>query len=118
MSQTPGSTSAVSSQDFRSRTSVYGRQGTQAPASSSKQTGSTTTDVFKDRNRLTLAQVVAHLFEKAVNVQYHDFQGKLSPAMKEFFFTTEEERERAKKGGTGAEGEHQLDRDASLAKFW
>jgi len=61
-------------------------------------------EVIKDKSKLTLAQVISHIFEKSINIQYQEFQGKLSNSMKEFFFTSIEN--------------HHYSIDLKLSKFW
>lgn len=39
---------------------------------------------------MTLGQILSHIIEKAINVQYQEFQSKLTNQMKEFFFTQTE----------------------------
>lgn len=57
-----------------------------------------------DKSRLSIGQVIAHMFEKAINVQYNDFLGKLSKPQTEFFFCGSED--------------HLYSRDMHIAKFW
>ena len=42
--------------------------------------------VFDDKSRLTLGQMLCHCLEKALNIQYMDFKGKLKPEHQRFFF--------------------------------
>jgi len=66
----PSASTGTQAADFRSRTSQYSRMGTKqhptAPAQS-------TSEVIKDKSKTTLAQVLSHIFEKAINVQYAEF---------------------------------------------
>ena len=62
------------------------------------------TEVFKDKSELTLGQILSHIFEKAINVQYQEYQGKLQNNMKEFFFSNNDN--------------HLYTVDLKLAKFW
>ena len=38
------------------------------------------------KNKLSLGQILSHLFEKSLNVQFHEYNNKLTKQMKEFFF--------------------------------
>ena len=53
---------------------------------------------------MTLGQILSHIIEKAINVQYQEFQSKLTNQMKEFFFTQTEN--------------HLYAQDLNIAKFW
>lgn len=91
--------SSVTANDFRSRTSQYSKMGT-----GKTQVASQDTEVFKDKSKLTLAQVLSHIFEKAINVQFQEFQGRLGKQHQEFFFTN-------------ADSSH-FATELKLAKFW
>ena len=51
--------------------------------------------------------MLSHIFEKAINVQYHDYQNKLSKDMKDFFFCQQETL-----------NGNLYEQDLKLAKFW
>ena len=53
---------------------------------------------------MSFGQILSHIFEKAINVQYQEYQGKLTNPMKEFFHTSQEN--------------HIYTDDVKLAKFW
>jgi len=62
-------------------------------------------DVVKGRDpTLSLGSILTHVFEKAINVQYHEFQARLTNQMKDFFFTQNDN--------------HAYSQDMKLAKFW
>lgn len=42
--------------------------------------------VHDDKSKLSLGQILSHLFEKAINVQYNDYVHKLNEQRKDFFF--------------------------------
>lgn len=83
--------------EFREKHSQYGKQGP-------KQNVFITKEIIKDKTTVSLGQILCHLFEKAINVQYQEFQNKLSNQMKEFFFSTNEN--------------NLFNQDLKLAKFW
>ena len=88
----------VSASDFRTRTSQYNKQGIKGhPASQEK-------DVIKDKTKMTLGKILCHIFEKAINVQYQEFQNRLTHPMKEFFFMQEEN--------------HLYAQDLKFSQFW
>jgi hypothetical protein len=74
------------SDNFRDRTSLYNSQRTKAHPNNQQQDK----EVILDKTRLSLGRILSHLFEKAINVQYQDFQNKLTNPMKEFFYTQTE----------------------------
>jgi len=61
-------------------------------------------EVHEDKQKLSLGQILTHMLEKAINVQYCDFLGKLTNAQKEFFFCGQEE--------------HLYSKDMRIAKYW
>lgn len=88
----------VSAADFRARTSQYNKQGIKGhPASQEK-------DVIKDKTKMTLGKILCHIFEKAINVQYQEFQNRLTHPMKDFFFIQNEN--------------HLYSQDLKFSKFW
>jgi len=74
------------SDNFRDRTSLYNSQRTKAHPNNQQQDK----EVILDKTNISLGRILSHLFEKAINVQYQDFQNKLSNPMKEFFYTQTE----------------------------
>ena len=61
-------------------------------------------DVVKDKTVMSFGQILSHIFEKSINIQYQEYQGKLSNPMKDFFYTSNEN--------------HMYSQDLKLAKFW
>lgn len=61
-------------------------------------------EIIKDKSTISLGQVLCHIFEKAINVQYHEFQNKISNQMKEFFYSQDDNTI--------------FNQDLKLAKFW
>lgn len=59
----------TSSADFRNRTSAYTRQGTKPHPNAQQQDSQTwQKDVFPDRSKMTLGQILSHVIEKAINI--------------------------------------------------
>ena len=56
---------------------------------------------------MNFAQMLSHIFEKSINVQYQDYQNKLSKDMKDFFFCQQETL-----------NGNLYEQDLKLAKFW
>ena len=99
------SSTGVNSSEFKARTSQYNKVGTKPHPASSSQSQMEIREVVKDRHpSLSLGQILTHVFEKAINVQYHEFQAKLTNQMKDFFFTQNDN--------------HAYSQDMKLAKFW
>lgn len=83
-----------SADEFKQRNSQYNKMGTK-PHPAQKESSAA---------YLTFGQILVHLFEKAINVQFQEFQNKLSNQMREFFFHSEENLT--------------FEEDLMLAKFW
>jgi len=60
--------------------------------------------VHDDKGKLSLGQILSHLFEKAINVQYNDYVHKLNEQRKDFFFCSI--------------NDHHYSIDMYIAKFW
>ena len=86
----------------RPRDGPYRNQGPK-PKGSTQQQGKFS-GVHAENTKLSIGQIIAHMFEKAINVQYCDFLGKLSKAHLEFFFCGSED--------------HLYSRDMHIAKYW
>lgn len=82
-SKTSAQQAVIPSSDFRSRTSQYTKMGTKSHPQSEPETS------LQD-SAVSFAQVFSHIFEKAINVHFQEFQGKLSNQMKDFFFTQDQ----------------------------
>jgi hypothetical protein len=76
-------TQGVSAADFRNRNSSYGGMGTKPHPKSSKESGE---DVIANPEEVSLGHMLAHIFEKAINVHFMDFKAKLTNSMRESFF--------------------------------
>lgn len=88
--------------DFKQKYSTYKSMG---PAKQSEKP--VYQDVLKDKSSMNFAQMLSHIFEKSINVQYHDYQNKLSKDMKDFFFCQQETL-----------NGNLYEQDLKLAKFW
>ena len=82
--------------DFRDRVSKYGNQGIKSQLISK--------EIIKDKKQISLGQILCHVFEKAINVQFQEFQNRLTNQMKEFFFRSSEN--------------NMFNQDLKLAGFW
>ena len=97
--------SGVNSSEFKARSSQYTNIGIKpynTPSSISNQ--KVDKEVVKDKSHMSFGQILSHLFEKSINVQYQEYLGKLSNQMKDFFYMSNEN--------------HMYSVDLKLAKFW
>lgn len=84
--------------EFRDRRSQYGRLGTKPhPAVIPKQ-------IITDKSAISLGLILCHIFEKAINIQYQEFQSKTNAQMNQFFYSQNDNSI--------------FNQDLKLAKFW
>jgi hypothetical protein len=84
------------SHEYREKHSQYSKQGPKQLLISK--------EIIKDKSQVSLGQVLCHIFEKSINVQYQEFQNRLTNQMKDFFFSQNEN--------------NLFNQDIKLAKFW